>query len=216
MLQKTFLILLISLVAMGFSFAQQTSEIKWVTVNDIAASLEGKNPMNVGFDVDDTVLFSSPGFYYGKQKYSPNSHDFLKQESFWEELNNGLDVYSIPKESARKIIDMHKKRGDTIFFITARPETKTEKVTEILAKVFSLENPQPVIFTGFKKGENHKVKPILENKIQIYYGDSDGDIEAALEAKIRGIRIIRAGNSTHKPLPKNGALGEEVVVNSAY
>ncbi len=28
--------------------------------------------MAVGFDIDDTVLFSSPGFYRGKLEFSPN------------------------------------------------------------------------------------------------------------------------------------------------
>ena len=39
-----------------------------VTANDIVKSLENQPPMHVGFDIDDTVLFSSPGYYYGKQK----------------------------------------------------------------------------------------------------------------------------------------------------
>ena len=33
--------------------------------------LEGKAPINVSFDIDDTVLFSSPCFYHGQEKYSP-------------------------------------------------------------------------------------------------------------------------------------------------
>jgi acid phosphatase (class B) len=65
-------------------------------------------------------------------------------------------------------------------------------------------------------GENLKIKPIKENKIQIFYGDADSDIEAALEAGIRAIRIMRAVNSTNKPLPQNGSFGEEVLVNSEY
>ncbi len=33
--------------------------------------------MAVGFDIDDTVLFSSPGFWRGKT-FSPESEDYLK------------------------------------------------------------------------------------------------------------------------------------------
>jgi acid phosphatase (class B) len=65
-------------------------------------------------------------------------------------------------------------------------------------------------------GENLKIKAIKENKIQIFYGDADSDIEAAFEAGIRAIRIMRAVNSTNKPLPHNGSFGEEVLVNSEY
>jgi acid phosphatase (class B) len=39
--------------------------IHWVSVDQIEKSLEGKPPMTVGFDIDDTVLFSSPCFFYG-------------------------------------------------------------------------------------------------------------------------------------------------------
>ncbi|HBQ2476067.1 TPA: acid phosphatase AphA, partial [Klebsiella pneumoniae] len=48
------------------------------------------------------------------------------------------------------------------------------------------------------------------------YGDSDNDITAAREAGARGIRVLRAANSSYKPLPMAGALGEEVIVNSEY
>lgn len=54
-----------------------TAPIHWVSVPMIAASLDGKPPMVVGFDIDDTVLFSSPCFYYGQMKYSPGSDNYL-------------------------------------------------------------------------------------------------------------------------------------------
>jgi acid phosphatase (class B) len=190
--------------------------IHWVTVEDIARSLESEPQMNIGFDIDDTLLFSSPGYYYGQHKYSPGSEAYLIMEEFWNEMNNGLDRFSLPKECGRKLIELHKKRGDSIYFVTARVKTKTEGVTEILAETFGLKNPNKVIFTGSKLTENPKIRPIREYKIRIYYGDSDIDITAAQAVGIRAIRIIRAGNSTNKPLPKAGRLGEEVLVNSEY
>jgi acid phosphatase (class B) len=51
---------------------------------------------------------------------------------------------------------------------------------------------------------------------KVFYGDSDNDITAAREAGARGIRVLRAANSSYKPLPMAGALGEEVIVNSEY
>jgi len=211
-----FIIAIISVVLVNCVCVEQEENIRWVTLKEIARSLEDQSPMNVGFDIDDTVLFSSPGYYYGRQKYSPENKAFTIMEEFWNEMNNGLDRFSIPKECARKLIELHKKRGDSIYFITSRTKTKTETVTELLVKTFNLENAHKVIFTGVKLGENVKIKPIKENKIQIFYGDADSDIEAALEAGIRAIRIMRAVNSTNKPLPKNGSFGEEVMVNSEY
>lgn len=196
--------------------ATQEDNIQWVTFEDIATSMQNQPAMNVAFDVDDTVLFSSPAYYYGQQKYSPGRNDYLSDPEFHKELNNGLDRFSIPKEIARKLIDFHKGRGDNIFFITGRDPTATETLTELLAKIFDLENPNPVIFCGANPGENPKIAPLRENDIRIYYGDSDGDILAAQAVRIRGIRIIRADNSTHKPLPEIGKLGEEVLVDSHY
>ena len=211
-----FIVVLICLFLVNCSPLTKEEDIKCVTLEDIARSLENQPPMNVGFDIDDTVLFSSPGYYYGKQKYSPRDNTFVHKKEFWNEMNNGLDQFSIPKECARNLIELHKERGDSIYFITARTKTKTETVTELLAKTFNLENPNKVIFCGSKKGENTKIGPLREKNIQIFYGDSDLDIEAAQVSGIRAIRIMRAGNSTHKPLPKNGSLKEEVLVNSEY
>jgi acid phosphatase (class B) len=41
-------------------------------------------------------------------------------------MNNGWDEFSIPKEVARALIAMHVKRGDSIYFVTGRSQTKTK------------------------------------------------------------------------------------------
>ncbi len=49
----------------GTNVAQlaEQAPIHWVSVAQIENSLLGRPPMAVGFDIDDTVLFSSPGFW---------------------------------------------------------------------------------------------------------------------------------------------------------
>ena len=84
----------------------EQAPIHWVSVAQIENSLLGHPPMAVGFDIDDTVLFSSPGFWRGQKNYSPNSQDYLKNPEFWEKMNNGWDEFSIPKEVARALIAM--------------------------------------------------------------------------------------------------------------
>lgn len=74
----------------------------------------------------------------------------------------------------------------------------------------------PVIFAGDNPGQNTKTNWLVDKKIRIFYGDSDGDITAARDAGIRGIRVLRASNSTYRPLPSAGKFGEEVIVNSEY
>ncbi|VDZ05866.1 acid phosphatase/phosphotransferase [Escherichia coli] len=105
----------------------EQAPIHWVSVAQIENSLAGRPPMAVGFDIDDTVLFSSPGFWRGKKTFSPESEDYLKNPVFWEKMNNGWDEFSIPKEVARQLIDMHVRRGDAIFFVTGRSPTKQKR-----------------------------------------------------------------------------------------
>lgn len=124
----------------------------------------------------------------------------------------------MPKEVARQLIAMHVKRGDSIYFVTGRSQTKTETVSKTLQDDFLIPaaNMNPVIFAGDKPGQNTKVQWLKEKNIKVFYGDSDNDISAAHDAGARGIRVLRASNSSYKPLPMAGALGEEVIVNSEY
>jgi acid phosphatase (class B) len=174
--------------------------------------------MAVGFDIDDTVLFSSPGFWRGKKTFSPNNEAYLNNPEFWEKMNNGWDEFSIPKEVARALIAMHVKRGDSLYFVTGRSQTKTESVTKTLQNDFLIpaSNMTAVIFAGDEAGQNTKTQWLQTKNIKVFYGDSDNDISAARDAGARGIRVLRASNSTYKPLPNAGAFGEEVIVNSEY
>ncbi|WES68068.1 acid phosphatase AphA [Superficieibacter sp. HKU1] len=196
----------------------EQAPVHWVSVAQIENSLTGRPPMAVGFDIDDTVLFSSPGFWRGKETYSPDSDDYLHNPAFWEKMNNGWDAFSIPKEVARGLIAMHVKRGDRIYFITGRSQTQTETVSKTLQDDFSIPaaNMNPVIFAGDKAGQNTKTQWLQDKQINVFYGDSDNDITAAQETGARAIRVLRASNSTYKPLPQAGMFGEEVIANSEY
>ena len=184
---------------------------RWIALADLQDSLSGQPPLAVGFDIDDTVLFSSPCFYHGQQKYSPGSNDYLRNMEFWREANGGCDRYSLPKQSARALISMHQQRGDAIYFITARPATAGEQLSAIIATTFAIQAMQPVIFTG----SADKTAALRQRQIAIYYGDADSDITSAQRAGARAIRILRATNSTNQPLPANGAFGEEMLRGSA-
>ena len=192
-----------------------TAPVHWTSVEQIAASLEGQAPIVVGFDVDDTVLFSSPCFHYGQMTYSPGSDDYLGMDAFWTDIHsNGCDQYSIPKEVGRQLIEMHEARGDEIFFITGRTRgSGEEKLTEAIRTAFGIEAMNDVVFTA---SSENKVQFLRDHALAIYYGDADSDMRAAREAGIRPIRVMRAPNSTYKPEPRNGSLGEEVIVNSTF
>lgn len=122
------------------------------------------------------------------------------------------------KEVARALIAMHVKRGDRIYFITGRSQTQTETVSKTLQNDFSIPaaNMNPVIFAGDKAGQNTKTQWLQDKQIKLFYGDSDNDMTAAQETGARAIRVLRASNSTYKPLPQAGMFGEEVIANSEY
>ncbi len=70
--------------------------------------------MAVGFDIDDTVLFQS-GFLARQNLLARKRRLSEKILCSGEKMNNGWDEFSIPKEVARQLIDMHVRRGDAIF-----------------------------------------------------------------------------------------------------
>lgn len=203
---------LLAVSVLGCSRPAQPPEVRWISVEQLSASFAKAAPMAVGFDIDDTVLYSSPCFYEGQQKYSPGSNDYLKSMAFWTETNGGCDRYSVPKDVARALIAEHQKRGDKVWFITARPRTEGEQLTTILQQTFAIQDMQPVVFTSGPE----KARFIRELGLKVYYGDSDTDISSAKEAGARPVRVMRASNSTNLPLPVNGGLGEEVLVDSMH
>lgn len=208
------LFLIISIFAVSPAFSA-THAYSTVSVEDIEKSLPGKN-ISIALDVDDTVLFSSPGFHYafnntdgpgGTNKYGKRP---LSSDQFWSDLSGYFDKYSIPKESARRIIAMHKNRGDKVYFITARPPVKKEILTEILHRTFGLEGHPKVIFSGkISKGDF-----IKKHGIVLYYGDSDSDISESHEVGVRAIRFMRSPLSNNKTKYNPGMYGEAVLEDS--
>lgn len=189
--------------------------INFVTVDEIKVSLPTR-PIVVGFDIDDTVLFSSPGFNYGLQNHDgPGGEnlygdDPLHSKKFWNDMNGGFDKFSLPKKSGRDLVQMHYKRGDKVVFITARNSSERSIVPQILTQSFGIREPE-VIFTS----EVSKTEFMREKGVSIYYGDADSDMKQAKEAKARPIRVIRSSLSTNNASADNiGAFGEEVVIHS--
>ena len=214
-LKRWFLSLIMVMLLVAAPVSAKTFTYLTTTVDEIAASLPEKT-ISVGFDVDDTVLFSSPGFYYafsntdgpnGSNKYGDRP---LSSDQFWKDQSCDFDRFSMPKESAREILAMHQKRGDKIYFITARPPVKGEILTRHLHREFKLEGQPPVVFSG----KTSKAVFIRKHDISIFYGDSDSDISEAYEAGIRAIRFLRSPISTNKSKYNPGMHGEVVLRDS--
>ena len=201
-------------------------EIKWVSVEDIKESLKGVAPITVSFDIDDTVLASSPCFFYGANHFNKDGVKYTRNQAYWDFIDkNACDEYSLPKLSSKEIIKMHLERGDKVIFITGRTASKDysadklDSTSKVLQKEFGILNMQPISYrTPETKAANKYDKTYYIKKygVSLHYGDSDDDILAAREAGIRGIRVERATTSTNTSGALNGGFGEEVVKNSSY
>ena len=196
---------------------------KVITMDALQASLP-TNKIIAGFDIDDTVLFSTPGFLYGSSntdgpggtnKYGT---DFENNPQFWMDMNQVFDKFSVPKESGGAVLSLHNFRGDSIVFITKRHcyNDDAQVVQNRLNTVFQLTGSSVICTNGESK------TPFIEqNNIDIYYGDSDSDIKYSLDVRakrVRPVRILRSELSENKPRSASGynpgKFGEEILLNS--
>lgn len=165
-------------------------------------------PIKVGFDVDDTLLFSTPNFDVAKGK-----HQFGTNE-FWGEVNGKDRFFSVIKKKTYEIVTRHREHGDQIYAITARPEINPDPLREFLAETYSI--PRDHVFFE----PDSKTPRIRALGLTLYYGDSDSDIEDAQAAGARGIRIQRSPNSSYRNTdgtPRKyhpGQYGEEIIPDS--
>ncbi|MFA5779502.1 MAG: HAD family acid phosphatase [Elusimicrobiota bacterium] len=173
---------------------------KSVAPSSSAASLQSS--INVGFDVDDTLLFSSPAFNIAsKSEYSEYS------EEWWAIVNKSDKGNSIIKKVAEKILNEHKAKGDQIFIITARDKIGGGALKDFLNERFGIKKENAYF-------SNRKAELIKKLNISIFYGDSDSDITAAQEAGAKGIRILRSSKSSYKGKYHPGEFGEEIIPDS--
>jgi acid phosphatase (class B) len=213
------------MIAASAAWAAELSSVRTITLEALARSLP-QEPIRVVFDVDDTVLFTSPGFQWGSRTYGdrivsagvsvreedlPTEEDRRKYREFWTRMNNEMDQFSIKKWIAGELIALHKSRGDKIYFVTKRIFTGSERLTETLRREFGLSSDSAaVIFT------NRESKAAAFRKInaQVSYGDSDGDIRDSIQAGARPVRVLRSPASVNHEPTHNGQFGEEVLLNS--
>jgi len=168
----------------------------------LSPALEDPKIKKVGFDIDDTVLFSSPAFdkgYESAQAYT---------DEFWTIVNTSDEEVSLLKEKTAKIIRLHKAKGHEVFLITARNPAGGETLKKFMSKTLGI--PEGNIF--FAPGG--KTELLKKLGIDAFYGDSDSDIKYAQEAGAMPIRIQRSPKSGYKSKYNPGSLGEFIVPDS--
>ncbi len=181
------------------------SNLRYLFIILIVAILacQSTKKLKVGFDVDDTILFSSPNFDVA------NNTDIEKfSKEYWEMVNSSDEKYSKIKKKTVEIIKKHLENGDEVFVITARPSYGKEGLVNFLNKALNI--PKENIFFE----PESKVQRIKELKLDYFYGDSDNDIQDAIEAGSVGIRIKRSPLSGYKKKYNPGKFNEKIIEDS--
>ena len=182
-------------------------------------------PIVVGFDVDDTLLFTAPAFNalqpeYPAEVIRPKSYEALTTEEkrqyheFWNRLNNEYDDRSQPKRIGRKLLALHIERGDMIHIISKRQSAvpSNDLPTRRIERMFGVKLQNPVVQTELRD----KAPFIAERKIQYYYGDADSDVTAALAAGATPIRVKRSVETYAADKVHNGWYDEIVLAGSDW
>jgi acid phosphatase (class B) len=158
----------------------------------------------VGFDLDDTLVFSSPAF---ENAFRKDVEPF--SDKFWGVVNASDADHSCIKPRTKKILMKHKKKGREIYIITAREPHNTEPARRFVHKTFGI--PKDHLYFE----PNGKTRRLKQLGIDIYYGDSNSDITDAQAADIKSIRVQRSPESNYQEKYDPGKYGEKVLKNSA-
>jgi len=160
-------------------------------ISSLSFSQTGK--LNVGFDIDDTTLYSERAFVVAPKTESGHT------DYSW--INTHDKEYSLLIDPVITLIKYFRANGHEVFFITARPDVNGDSVAVFLSESlnFHVKVDSNLFFSpkeyidGFKYTTKHRV---MENLgIDIYYGDSDTDIIAAIKVDVHPVRIVRSNAS---------------------
>tara|TARA_B100001057_G_scaffold447564_1_gene487160 strand:+ start:99 stop:782 length:684 start_codon:yes stop_codon:yes gene_type:complete len=145
--------------------------------------------LNVGFDIDDTVLFSRDVFLnIPENKRNPIDYGWVNTQD---------EKLSIFIEPTIELINYFKENGHNIFFITARSGENGEFLANFLSKNlnFKIIKNKNIFFcpkeTINGKRFTTKHHTMQKLKLDLFYGDADTDMIAALKADVHPIRIVR-------------------------
>ena len=162
-----------------------------IIISSISFSQTGK--LRVGFDIDDTTLYSERAFVVAPKTESG------KTEYSW--INTHDNEYSLLIDPVITLINYFRAHGHEVFFITARPGPNGDSVAVFLSKNlnFDVKVDSNLFFSpkeyldGFKYTTKHR--KMVELDLDIYYGDSDTDIVAAIKADVHPVRVVRSNAS---------------------
>jgi|GEM_PF-1656833 len=186
----------------------------------------------VGFDIDDTLIFSTPTF---RRAMATGGAPSASDKLFWSHANGcdkgcreetitlpdgsrrtlAANIPSPIKAKALELVRFHLEKGHKVYVITARPEINGEPLRQYISTSFGI-SPDHVFFepdleqAGNPPGKTDRIESL---NLDIFYGDADSDMTDAMNAfkhqpnhkKVKPIRFLRAPNSSNR---KNGQLNK--------
>lgn len=168
--------------------------------NPLSEQFTGGNIERVGFDIDDTLLFSTPSFERG---FNADVEPFSKQ--FWSVVNSNDAEVSCIKPKVYKMVQEYQSQGVEVYAITAREPHNGQNLKNFLEKSYNIPSDH-VFFEPDSKTDR------LKNlELDIYFGDSDSDISDAQEANIPAVRIQRSKKSNYEKKYNPGKHGETII-----
>ena len=179
------------LVAILFGFLFVTTIYNNWKLNEIVESNPGI--LNVGFDVDDTILFSRDVFLnIPKDKRNPTDYGWVNMQD---------EKLSLFIEPTVELIKYFKNNGHNVFLITARSGENGDYLAKFLSDGLGLDiaKNENLFFCPKESinGVRYTTKHYQMKKLNLdlFYGDADTDIIAALKANVHPVRIIRHNKS---------------------
>jgi acid phosphatase class B len=155
----------------------------------------------VGFDIDDTLLFTAPTFYRAIAtggSFAPTDTLFWMQANSCDPgcaesrvtLPDGTQKIlpaaapSTAKESARRLIQYHKSLGHRVYAITGRPDVNGDVLRRFVEEQLGIDAQDVHFEPDIDQPGNPKGKTDLMERLSLdlYYGDSDSDITDAMKA----------------------------------
>ena len=152
-------------------------------------TLASSGILNVGFDIDDTILFSRDVFLnIPENKRNPIDYGWVNRQ------DRKLSLFITP---TLDLINYFRNNGHKIYFITARSGENGDYLAKFLSDSLKMSIvkdknlffcPKETINGKRYTTKHHQMKKL---KLDLFYGDADTDMIAALKANVHPIRIVR-------------------------
>lgn len=159
--------------------------------------------LGVGFDYDDTLVFSAPAY---QKAFARSTQPF--SPGFWSIVNQSYDLEK-PKLIPYVLAWGFRILGFRVVVISSRPAVDSEALKKewryLVGRGYFI----------FASGEG-KHAYLQNGNYLLFFGDGDSDIQEARRARVFPVRIRRSAKSIFKEDYHPGTLGEFVLPLSEF